>query len=102
MLPQPQTILHFWFTELTPKQHFTKDAVLDETIRTRFGATLVAQHSPTQFIVQCPVSALFDAGEYLVAQGALRVAVSQMDYVFRPTNSLLETLFARIGSDGAQ
>ena len=37
---QPQTILHFWFTELTPKQHFTKDAALDETIRTRFGATL--------------------------------------------------------------
>ena len=39
---QPQTILHFWFTELTPKHHFTKDATLDETIRTRFGATLDA------------------------------------------------------------
>ena len=39
---QPQPILHFWFTELTPKQHFTKDAALDETIRTRFGATLEA------------------------------------------------------------
>ncbi len=33
-------ILHFWFTELTPKQHFAKDSALDETIRTRFGATL--------------------------------------------------------------
>ncbi|SDO45415.1 protein of unknown function [Rhodoferax sp. OV413] len=32
-------ILHFCSTELTPKQHFTKDAALDETIRTRFGAT---------------------------------------------------------------
>ena len=39
---QPQTILHFWFTELTPKQHYAKDAALDETIRTRFGATLEA------------------------------------------------------------
>ncbi len=39
---QPQSILHFWFTELTPKQHFAKDAVLDEAIRTRFGATLEA------------------------------------------------------------
>jgi uncharacterized protein (DUF924 family) len=39
---QPQTILHFWFTELTPKQHFAKDAALDEVIRTRFGATLEA------------------------------------------------------------
>jgi uncharacterized protein (DUF924 family) len=38
----PQSILHFWFTELTPKQHFVKDAALDETIRIRFGATLEA------------------------------------------------------------
>ncbi|MDD2179930.1 DUF924 domain-containing protein [Acidovorax sp. D2M1] len=39
---QPQAILHFWFAELTPKQHFVKDAALDETIRTRFGNTLEA------------------------------------------------------------
>ena len=39
---QPQSILHFWFEELTPKQHFVKDAALDETIRTRFGDTLEA------------------------------------------------------------
>ena len=39
---QPHTILHFWFTELTPKQHYAKDAALDETIRTHFGATLEA------------------------------------------------------------
>ena len=37
-----QSILHFWFTELTPKQHYAKDAALDEAIRTRFGATLEA------------------------------------------------------------
>ena len=42
MLMQFQSILHFWFTELTPKQHFAKDAALDEAIRTRFGATLEA------------------------------------------------------------
>ena len=35
----PQSILDFWFTELTPKQHFAKDPTLDEAIRTRFGAT---------------------------------------------------------------
>jgi uncharacterized protein (DUF924 family) len=39
---QPHPILHFWFTELTPKQHFAKDAALDEAIRTRFGPTLEA------------------------------------------------------------
>ena len=38
----PHPILHFWFTELIPKQHFAKDAALDEAIRTRFGATLEA------------------------------------------------------------
>ena len=38
----PQPILHFWFTELTPKQHFVKDAVLDANIRTRFSDTLEA------------------------------------------------------------
>lgn len=38
----PSDILHFWFTELTPKQHFIKDVALDEAIRTRFGATLEA------------------------------------------------------------
>ena len=39
---QPQTILHFWFEELTDKQHFVKDTALDETMRGRFGATLEA------------------------------------------------------------
>ena len=39
---QAQLILHFWFTELSPKQHFAKDAALDETIRARFVATLEA------------------------------------------------------------
>ena len=39
---QSQDILHFWFDELTPKQHFAKDAALDEMICTRFGDTLEA------------------------------------------------------------
>lgn len=37
---QPQATLHFGFEELTVKQHFVKDAALDETIRARFGGTL--------------------------------------------------------------
>jgi uncharacterized protein (DUF924 family) len=39
---QFKIILNFWFTELSRKQHFAKDAALDEAIRTRFGATLEA------------------------------------------------------------
>jgi uncharacterized protein (DUF924 family) len=37
-----QEILHFWFEELSEKQHFVKDAALDDAIRQRFGATLEA------------------------------------------------------------
>ena len=39
---QPTDILHFWFEELTDKQHFIKDPVLDATMRMRFGRTLEA------------------------------------------------------------
>ncbi len=39
---QASAILHFWFTELTDKQHFAKDAALDALIAQRFGATLQA------------------------------------------------------------
>ena len=38
-------VLHFWFDELTPAQHFAQDAALDALIGTRFGATWqAAQH----------------------------------------------------------
>lgn len=37
-----QHILHFWFDELTPQQHFAKDAALDAAMRERFAAVLDA------------------------------------------------------------
>ncbi len=37
---QPDTILHFWFNELTEKQQFAKDAALDALMAQRFGALL--------------------------------------------------------------
>jgi uncharacterized protein (DUF924 family) len=37
---QPDTIIHFWFDELSEKQHFAKDAALDALITQRFGALL--------------------------------------------------------------
>ena len=39
---QANDILHFWFIELTDKQHFAKDAALDELIRERYEAMLEA------------------------------------------------------------
>jgi uncharacterized protein (DUF924 family) len=50
---QPQPILHFWFEELTPKQHFVKDTALDQTIRTRFGDTLEAAAQCELFAWRC-------------------------------------------------
>ncbi|SDB29391.1 Uncharacterized conserved protein, DUF924 family [Pseudidiomarina indica] len=35
-------VLQFWFEELTPEQWFTKSDALDELIRERFAATLIA------------------------------------------------------------
>lgn len=39
---QSQAILHFWFEELTPDQHYAKDDGLDAQIEECFGATLAA------------------------------------------------------------
>lgn len=33
-----ENVLHFWFEELEPRQHWVKDATLDENIAARFGA----------------------------------------------------------------
>jgi hypothetical protein len=41
-------------------------------------------------------SVIFDLSEWLVAEGALRVSVSQSDYVFTASNALIERLEARI------
>ena len=38
----PETILHFWFTELNDAQRFAKDEALDARLRQRFEATLRA------------------------------------------------------------
>lgn len=42
MIATSQDILHFWFKELSEKQHFVKDPALDAAIGQRFGATLEA------------------------------------------------------------
>ncbi len=39
---QAQDIIHFWFSELTAKQHFVKDPALDAMMTRRFGQTLEA------------------------------------------------------------
>lgn len=41
-LPNAQDVLDFWFGELTPQQHFAKDAALDAGIAKRFTTLLQA------------------------------------------------------------
>ncbi|MGP1692937.1 MAG: DUF924 family protein, partial [Giesbergeria sp.] len=41
-LPSAQDVLNFWFGELTPQQHFAKDAALDARITKCFGPLLAA------------------------------------------------------------
>lgn len=61
---QAQDILHFWFEELTDKQHFAKDTALDELIRTRFTATL-------QAAARCELFAWRQTATGASAEGAL-------------------------------
>ncbi|TAN08749.1 MAG: DUF924 domain-containing protein [Rhodanobacteraceae bacterium] len=42
MAVDPQEVLHFWFDEATPEQHFRKNAAFDALIRDRFGSTHAA------------------------------------------------------------
>jgi uncharacterized protein (DUF924 family) len=57
----PQSVLHFWFSELESKQHFAKDAALDARIAERFGATLDAA-------ARCELHAWRDSAEGRLAE----------------------------------
>ena len=97
-------ILHFWFDELTEKQHFVKDAALDEMIRTRFGATLEAatqcelfawRATPTGRLAEIIVLDQFSRNVYrdtprAFAQDALALALAQ-ELVASGQDQLLST-----------
>ena len=36
-----ENVLHFWFEEITPAQHFAQDDAVDAMVRLRFGAVLL-------------------------------------------------------------
>lgn len=63
----------------------------------RFGILLLEGGAPGGTAVfQCAASRIFDLAEWLVAGGATRVAVTQLDYVFTASNALIDRLEARI------
>jgi uncharacterized protein (DUF924 family) len=88
----PQSVLDFWFSELTPKHHFAKDPALDEAIRSRFGPTLEAatrcelfgwRVTPEGRLAEVLVLDQFSRNAYrdtprAFAQDALALALAQM------------------------
>lgn len=88
---QAQDILHFWFEELTPQQHFMKDPALDAAMRVRFEATLQAaarcelfawRATPAGWLAEILVLDQFSRNVYrdtarAFAQDALALALAQ-------------------------
>ncbi len=109
---QPESILHFWFTELTAKQHFVKDPALDEMIRTRFGATLEAaalcelfawRTTPQGRLAEIIVLDQFSRNVYrdtprAFAQDALALVLAQELVASEQDCSLPEALRVRTGA----
>lgn len=63
-----------------------------------FGAGVVdVPEGNRDITLQVAKDRVFALSDWLLAQGAERVAVAQADYVFRPANALLGRLEARIG-----
>jgi ATP phosphoribosyltransferase len=63
----------------------------------QFGLILVGgerERGRTTF--HCPVAQIFPLSDWLVSRGAQRVAVSAIDYVFTPHNTLADALFSKI------
>ena len=61
----------------------------------RFGVAVLGDQGE-EIGFHAKKSVIFDLSEWLVAEGALRVSVSQADYVFTASNALIERLEARI------
>ncbi len=75
-----------------------RPAGLADEAEAAFGAGVVDVPEGTRDItLQVSKDRVFALSDWLVAKGAERVAVAQVDYVFRPANAFLGRLEARIG-----
>lgn len=69
-------------------------AALEEA-STRFNARVLG--TGERVVLESPKSSVFALSEWLIAQGAARVAVAEADYVFTASNPFIERLDRRIG-----
>ena len=63
----------------------------------RFDVIVVATQDD-EVAFHCPKKKIFDVSEWLIAEGADRVSVAELDYVFTSTNALADRLEARLAS----
>jgi ATP phosphoribosyltransferase len=69
---------------------------LAERAKSRFGVAVLAdQGEEIAFHAKKPM--IFDLSEWLIAEGAFTVSVSEADYVFTASNALIERLERRLG-----
>jgi ATP phosphoribosyltransferase len=61
----------------------------------RFGVAVLGDYGE-EIGFHAKKSVIFELSEWLIAEGALRVSVSEADYVFTASNTLIERLEARI------
>jgi hypothetical protein len=69
-------------------------AQLDEAT-TRFNARVLG--TGERVVLESPKTSVFALSEWLIGQGAARVAVAEADYVFSASNPFIERLERRIG-----
>lgn len=67
-----------------------------DRLREEFGV-MESRASGEGVVLRCPEAAVFGLVETLLAGGAAEVAVRAVEYVFRPTNPLIERLERRLG-----
>ncbi|MEI6574087.1 MAG: ATP phosphoribosyltransferase, partial [Alphaproteobacteria bacterium] len=58
---------------------------------------VVVASQDDEIAFHCPNKKIFDVSEWLIASGAARVSVAQLDYVFTSTNALADRLEQRLG-----
>lgn len=76
---------------------FSVDGAVDlDALRQRFGLG-DARLRGDEAVMRAPAAAVFGLVEALIAAGAPEVSVRAVDYVFRPTNPLIQRLERRIG-----
>jgi ATP phosphoribosyltransferase len=102
-LKSARTILARIAAEEEARMHRTLHAVFSRVpktlaarVKAEFGAAVMGEQAD-EIGFHAKKSDLFALSDWLIGEGALRVSVSESDYVFTASNALIEKLEARLG-----